>query len=85
MGSKFILVADDETLFRQVTAAAIEDAGFRVGDVEDGRAAVRSLDAEAPDLSSPVTFPYASQASGMWGSWGTCGTGGRQPRTSRLT
>jgi two-component system chemotaxis response regulator CheY len=47
--ARSILVADDEPLFREVTVAAVEDAGYRVVAAEDGRAAILAL-ATRPDL-----------------------------------
>ena len=45
-----ILFADDEGAFREALTMALEDAGFAVRGVADGRAALDALAATPPDL-----------------------------------
>jgi CheY-like chemotaxis protein len=47
---KSVLVADDEPLFREITASALEDAGYAVTQAEDGRGTIAAIGKRAPDL-----------------------------------
>lgn len=48
--ARFILVVDDDALVRDMVAASLLRAGYRVALATDGEAAIASLTAETPDL-----------------------------------
>ncbi len=55
---KTILLAEDDDLIRDVTASALEDAGYRVVAVPDGAVALEAMASFAPDLIlSDVRMP----------------------------
>ena len=49
MSGARILVVDDEMPIRRLLRGALERAGYRVFEAEDGRGALRALDRDAPD------------------------------------
>jgi CheY-like chemotaxis protein len=49
--SRFVLVVEDEPLFREVTVMVLEDAGYAVAKAADGEVAIEQLDrGRRPDL-----------------------------------